>query len=459
MEKDRLAEDLEFVKALATEAAAVALERAKRVTPQEKANLSYVTDLDHDLERLIRERLGEAFPDDRLTGEEYAAEGGSGPRRWSIDPIDGTGNLVHGLPLWAISIGLIDGGRAGPGGDRDPSAGRDVTGPSRGGAPGATATRLEAHDADAFHDRTTSASGTNALRAVDPRSLPGRLRDLGSACCEQVVRRRRTGSMACTFLGEATHDVAAGAVIVAEAGCRFGTIDGETPRPPPRWSRRTPGRRTPTFVAPPRRLEALLSRPDAGRSLARARRPVRADRHRASSPRLPESVAELCLVRLGLQCRGLAALALRLRLGSRDRPRRAAEADRDGGGAALLGTVRDRRASHFGVLQYWRSFDELEAWSRRPPHSEWWRAAVERMRTEGRLRHLPRDLPRPPSTGRVDLPRLRADRPGRLRRRSAETRSGPMTTSRGRPADGPGPRSTNPSIEPEGSRPRWATGA
>src|SRR5687768_1427429 len=102
----RLADDLEFVKALAMEATALALGRAESVTPQEKANLSYVTDLDRDLERLLRSRLGEAFPDDRLTGEEYAASGGSGPRRWSIDPIDGTGNLVHGLPLWAVSIGL-----------------------------------------------------------------------------------------------------------------------------------------------------------------------------------------------------------------------------------------------------------------------------------------------------------------------------------------------------------------
>ena len=59
---------------------------------------------------MIRRRIGERFPDDQITGEEYAAAGGSGPRRWSIDPIDGTGNLVHGLPLWAISIGLIDQG-------------------------------------------------------------------------------------------------------------------------------------------------------------------------------------------------------------------------------------------------------------------------------------------------------------------------------------------------------------
>jgi ABC-type Na+ transport system ATPase subunit NatA len=55
MAKDRLADDLRFVKALASEAAQVALARAQRVLPQEKENLSYVTDLDHDLERLIRD--------------------------------------------------------------------------------------------------------------------------------------------------------------------------------------------------------------------------------------------------------------------------------------------------------------------------------------------------------------------------------------------------------------------
>ena len=76
----RLADELEFVKELATEAAALALGRSKRAKPQEKANLSYVTDLDHDLERLIRERLGNRFPDDRLTGEEY--DGPTGHRHF-----------------------------------------------------------------------------------------------------------------------------------------------------------------------------------------------------------------------------------------------------------------------------------------------------------------------------------------------------------------------------------------
>ena len=63
-EQPYFAEELEFVKELASESAAVAISRAKRVTFVEKANLSFVTDLDQDLEQLIRRRLGERYPDD-----------------------------------------------------------------------------------------------------------------------------------------------------------------------------------------------------------------------------------------------------------------------------------------------------------------------------------------------------------------------------------------------------------
>jgi fructose-1,6-bisphosphatase/inositol monophosphatase family enzyme len=245
--------ELEFVKRLASEAAELALARSSNVDPVEKANQSFVTDLDRDLERMIRRRLAERFPDDRLTGEEYAAEGGRGPRRWSIDPIDGTGNLVHGLPLWAISIGLIE--------DEVPVLGVISIPPLdelywavKGQGAWLGQRRLQARDAESFHPQDNMCVGTNALRAVDPRSLPGRLRDLGSACCEQVfVAAARL--QACTFLGEAAHDIAAGVVISSEAGCVFGTLGGErldlreivqrTPIP------------TPTFVAPPRRLAAL----------------------------------------------------------------------------------------------------------------------------------------------------------------------------------------------------------
>ncbi len=57
-----LAAELEFVKTLAIEAAATAKTRCRRVTPHEKSNQTYVTDLDNDLERLIRRRLGANSP-------------------------------------------------------------------------------------------------------------------------------------------------------------------------------------------------------------------------------------------------------------------------------------------------------------------------------------------------------------------------------------------------------------
>jgi fructose-1,6-bisphosphatase/inositol monophosphatase family enzyme len=250
-----LAAELEFVKALALEAAEVARAQCQEVTPHEKSNLSYVTELDNGLERLIRRRLGERFPDDRLTGEEYSAEGGTGPRRWSIDPIDGTGNMVHGLPLWAISIGLIVAGEPVLGVVAVPPL-HELFWAVRGGGAWLDGHQLVAHDADHFHSQDNVCVGTNALRAVDPRSLPGRLRDLGSACCEQsFVAANRL--QACILLGELTHDVAAGVVIASEAGCQFGTIAGAR-LSPAEMVCRTPIT-CPTIVAPPRRLSALMS--------------------------------------------------------------------------------------------------------------------------------------------------------------------------------------------------------
>jgi myo-inositol-1(or 4)-monophosphatase len=250
-----LESELAFVKYLAREVAEIALARCKRVQPLEKANLTFVTDLDHDLEQMIRERLAGQFPDDALTGEEYAAAGGAGPRRWSIDPIDGTGNLVHGLPLWAVSIGLIDAG--------EPVLGVIVIPPLyemfwavKGCGAWRDGHRIECRDADGFHNQDNVCVGTNALRAVDTRTLPGRLRDLGTACCE-IAFTACNRLQACTFLGEATHDIAAGTVIAAEAGCAFGTIDGRVLSP--REMVASAPISTPTFVAPPRRLKALMT--------------------------------------------------------------------------------------------------------------------------------------------------------------------------------------------------------
>lgn len=96
---------------------------------------------------------------------------------------------------------------------------------------------------------------------------------------------------------------------------------------------------------------------------------------------LPESISELCLVRLGLVVRRWTALPYARRL--------AKAIDRDARASRLAdaGLLHSERFAfgwdHFGVLQYWRSFDALDAWSHRPPHADWWREAVDRMRRRG----------------------------------------------------------------------------
>ena len=67
----------------------------------------FVSRADLKAEQLIREELTEARPNYGWLGEESAEVKGEDPtRRWIVDPLDGTTNFLHGLPHWAISIGL-----------------------------------------------------------------------------------------------------------------------------------------------------------------------------------------------------------------------------------------------------------------------------------------------------------------------------------------------------------------
>ncbi len=70
------------------------------------------SETDERIERLIRGRLAERFPDHGVVGEEMASLAGAPDAPvWVVDPIDGTANFVNGLPLFAASIGVLHGGR------------------------------------------------------------------------------------------------------------------------------------------------------------------------------------------------------------------------------------------------------------------------------------------------------------------------------------------------------------
>lgn len=78
-----------------------------RVTAREKGPGDLVTDADIASQRAIAARLAEAFPDHTLLAEEEGVvPDPARPWRWVVDPLDGTVNFAHGLPLWCVSIGL-----------------------------------------------------------------------------------------------------------------------------------------------------------------------------------------------------------------------------------------------------------------------------------------------------------------------------------------------------------------
>ncbi len=86
------------------------LPRFRRVGFETKDDGSPVTEADRASERVIRERLREAFPDFAILGEEYGREGEPEGPCWLVDPIDGTIAFSRGIPLFTTLIALLEDG-------------------------------------------------------------------------------------------------------------------------------------------------------------------------------------------------------------------------------------------------------------------------------------------------------------------------------------------------------------
>jgi myo-inositol-1(or 4)-monophosphatase len=72
-----------------------------------KGPRNFVTAADRRAEEIVREELAKARPDYGFLGEEGGAvEGSDKSHRWIVDPLDGTTNFLHGIPHFAVSIGL-----------------------------------------------------------------------------------------------------------------------------------------------------------------------------------------------------------------------------------------------------------------------------------------------------------------------------------------------------------------
>jgi myo-inositol-1(or 4)-monophosphatase len=76
------------------------------VATEYKGDVDLVTVADRTAEKLIRERLSQAFPEHGIYGEEGTRDRLEGEFRWYVDPLDGTTNFAHGLPQFCVSLGL-----------------------------------------------------------------------------------------------------------------------------------------------------------------------------------------------------------------------------------------------------------------------------------------------------------------------------------------------------------------
>ncbi|MBC8378149.1 MAG: hypothetical protein H8E62_03155 [Planctomycetes bacterium] len=79
-------------------------------SPYEKQRWELATETDVEIERLLVERLRQAFKSDGFIGEECGTQSGGTQRVWIIDPIDGTTNFIMGKPYFSISVALEESG-------------------------------------------------------------------------------------------------------------------------------------------------------------------------------------------------------------------------------------------------------------------------------------------------------------------------------------------------------------
>jgi myo-inositol-1(or 4)-monophosphatase len=86
-----------------------------------KGIIDLVSEADHQSEQLLLGYIRQNFPGDRIEAEESGEMLGSSGQAWYIDPLDGTVNYVHGVPIYSVSIAYADQGKLRLGVVYDPS--------------------------------------------------------------------------------------------------------------------------------------------------------------------------------------------------------------------------------------------------------------------------------------------------------------------------------------------------
>jgi histidinol-phosphatase len=225
---------LAHVLADAVERITTARFRSEDLAVSSKPDLTLVSDADTAAEELIRAQLKRTRPRDAVEGEEFETTG-HGPRRWVIDPIDGTHNFVRGVPVWATLIALVDDEAPVLGLVAAPALGRRWWAANGSGAWSgrslASAKQIHVSKVGAVSDASLSYSSVRSWRGVDRYdeflSLTDecwRSRAYGDFWSYMLVAEGAADIAAEPEL--AVYDMAALVPIVTEAGGRFTSLAG-----------------------------------------------------------------------------------------------------------------------------------------------------------------------------------------------------------------------------------------
>jgi myo-inositol-1(or 4)-monophosphatase len=134
---DPLARTREVAVGIAREAGRILMEGwgTRPAIDFKSEDINLVTEFDKRSEALIVERLAAAFPEDRVVAEEGTTHGTerAGQRVWYVDPLDGTTNFAHGMPIFSVSLGLTIDRRPVLGVVEAPALGWSFSGTTSGG--------------------------------------------------------------------------------------------------------------------------------------------------------------------------------------------------------------------------------------------------------------------------------------------------------------------------------------
>jgi myo-inositol-1(or 4)-monophosphatase len=201
---------------------------------ERKAEQDLVTEADRRSEALILERLKAAFPDHAIVAEESGLHAAGSGYCWYVDPLDGTTNFAHGYPVFNVTLGLEKDGVMICGVVFDPNRGETFAAEKGAGAY-LNGDPIRVSAAGSLNEALLSTGFPTRQRHLDTNihffhqmaMITHGLRRSGSAAIDLA-------SVACGRLegfwefGLQPWDMAAGRLLVEEAGGAVTTMRGET---------------------------------------------------------------------------------------------------------------------------------------------------------------------------------------------------------------------------------------